>query len=98
MEISFKVVQKEDYTVVHFELGGPIEPKDLQQIKPPAVNLAKGVVLSGRGPIWLYGFLIHHYHPAKFVAIFDPRLGAVIVETHTPERKVGEVIEVDDPP
>ncbi|MEM3974484.1 MAG: CRISPR-associated ring nuclease Crn3/Csx3 [Thermofilum sp.] len=94
MKVSFKVIQREEYTVVHFDLEGVLEPRDLQSVKPPAVNLAKGVVLSGRGPIWLYGFLVHHYHPAKFVAVYDPRIGAVVVETHTPEREVGEVIEV----
>lgn len=52
-------------------------------------------MLSGRGPIWLYCYLIHYYQPTKFIATFDPRIGAVIVESHNPDYKVGEIIEVN---
>jgi len=53
------------------------------------------VVLSGRGPIWLYCFLTHFYHPTKFIAVYDPRIGGgVIVETHTPGYSVGDTLEV----
>lgn len=56
----------------------------------------KGVILSGRGPIWLYCFLTHYYHPTKFIATYDPREGgAVIVESHSPEYKVGEVLKIE---
>jgi len=55
----------------------------------------KGIVISGRGPIWLFGTLIHEFHPAKWVACFDPRLGGgVVVQSHDPEVKVGDVVEV----
>ena len=97
-KLSFKVVEGSEYTLVHFELAGVLEPGDLQEVKPPAVNPKKGVVLSGRGPIWLYGYLSHYYHPTKFTAIYDPRLGAVVVETHTPERRIGEVIQIEELP
>lgn len=93
--MKFKVIKGKDYTIVHFELEGNITPSILQEIKPPKVDGAKGVVLSGRGPIWLYCYLVHHYHPTKFIAIFDPRIeGAIIVESHSQDYKVGEVIRV----
>jgi CRISPR-associated protein Csx3 len=60
------------------------------------VNGTKGIILSGRGPIWLYCYLTHYYHPTKFIATYDPRLnGAVIVESHTKDYKSGELIEVN---
>jgi len=93
--MNFKVVEKENYTIVHFELESNITPEILKKLEPPKVNSTKGVILSGRGPIWLYCFLVHHYHPTKFIATFDPRIGAVIVESHSQEYKVGEVIKVD---
>ena len=97
MEIGFKVKEKENYTLVHFELEGSIIPEILKKVKPPKVDGTKGVVLSGRGPIWFYCYLVHHYHPTKFIATYDPRLGgAVIIESHEQGFKVGEIIEVED--
>jgi CRISPR-associated protein Csx3 len=39
---------------------------------------------------------IHKAHgsPAGAVATYDPRLGAVVVVTHSPEYKEGQVIDV----
>ncbi|MEM4094748.1 MAG: CRISPR-associated ring nuclease Crn3/Csx3 [Thermoplasmatales archaeon] len=92
-EIEFKINEMENHTVLYFELKNTIAPESLEKIEPPKVNGTKGVILSGRGPIWLYCFLTHHYHPTKFVAIYDPRLGgAVVVESHTSGLKVGNLI------
>ena len=95
--IEFKIEEKSDYTIVHFELKGPLAPADLREVAPPQVKGVKGVILSGRGPIWLYCFLAHNYHPTKFIATYDPRLGgAVIVESHSSEFREGEVIELEN--
>lgn len=74
-EINFKVKEEEEYSILSFEIDGVISPEDLIVLTPPKVNGSKGVILSGRGPIWLYCFLTHFYHPTKFIATFDPRLG-----------------------
>jgi len=93
--VKFSLEERDEYTLVSFELTGIISPEILSNLNPPKVNAAKGVVLSGRGPIWLYCHLIHHYHPTKFVATYDPRLeGAVVVESHTPKYKAGDIIKV----
>ncbi len=92
--IQFKVEEK-DFSVVEFSLEGPISPEVLKEIEAPRVNPRKGVVISGRGPVWLYAYLTHEYHHAKWVATYDPRLGAVVVQTHDPAVKAGDVIEVD---
>jgi len=93
--MNFKVIEKKDYTIVHFELEGSMVPRVLRELKPPKVNGAKGVILSGRGPIWFYCYLVHYYHPTKFIATFDPRIGAVVIESHSQDYKVGEVIKVN---
>ncbi len=91
--IKFTTDEKEHWTVVSFELNDVISPGDLSNLIPPNINSVKGVVLNGRGPIWLYCYLAHYYHIATFVATCDPRLGgAVVVESHTLEFKVGEII------
>jgi CRISPR-associated protein Csx3 len=99
--IKYKIENiKENLTLIHFELPRELEPQDLKKIKPPdpvenkfSENI---LILSGRGPIWLYGFLIHFYHPVKAIAIFDPRLnGAVVIESHTKEIEVGDLIKIE---
>ncbi len=99
--INFTVRGKDYFTLIEFELKRELEPEDLKKINPP--DPIKGgfssdlIILSGRGPIWLYGYLIHFYHPTKAIAIFDPRLeGAVVVESHSKEFKVGDTIKIKE--
>jgi CRISPR-associated protein Csx3 len=88
-------VREEEYSIVSFEIDGVISPEDLAALTPPKVDGSKGVILSGRGPIWFYCFLTHFYHPTKFIATYDPRLeGAVIVETHSLEHAIGSVLNL----
>lgn len=92
--IKFTLKEEKEFTLVSFEMDEVLIPEDLAALTPPKVNGAKGVILSGRGPIWLYCFLTHFYHPTKFIATYDPRLeGAVIVERHASEYKIGSVIK-----
>ncbi len=94
--IKFDVRELEEYTLVEFKLEEPISPEDLKEMRPPRVNPQKGVILSGRGPIWLYGALIHEYHPTAWVGTYDPRLGkAVITESHRPNKKIGDTVDVE---
>ena len=92
-EIKFNVRESDEYSLITFEIEGVLSPEDLAALTPPNVDGSKGVILSGRGPIWLYCFLTHFYHPTKFIATYDPRLGgAVIVETHSLEYAIGTVL------
>jgi CRISPR-associated protein Csx3 len=93
-EIKFSMREEDRYNIVSFEIDGVISPEDLVAIAPPKVDGSKGVILSGRGPIWLYCFLTHFYHPTKFIATYDPRLGgAVVVESHAKGYHVGMVLK-----
>jgi CRISPR-associated protein Csx3 len=57
------------------------------------------VVVEGRAPIWRYGMAFHKLHgsAAAAVAVYDPRLGAVIVASHHPDYREGQVLEVSLP-
>lgn len=92
--ITFKTNRKDTCTVVEFEIEDNVcTPDVLTTLKPPEVDATKGVILSGRGPVWLYGCLLHHYHPTAWVATFDPRIGGgVVVASHTKDIQTGEVI------
>jgi CRISPR-associated protein Csx3 len=49
--------------------------------------------------IWRYGMALHRLHasPAAAIAFYDPRLGAVVVATHSREWQVGQVVDVTMP-
>ncbi|MCX7941985.1 MAG: CRISPR-associated ring nuclease Crn3/Csx3 [Dictyoglomaceae bacterium] len=90
----FEVIEKEKCSILKIKLKEPIEPSILKRVNPPVINYKKGLIISGRAPIWLYGFLIHYYHPTPFIGIYDPRLGVVIIQSHVSSVKVGEVMDV----
>ena len=94
--IKFDAKERKEYTIVEIKLDEIISPEELMNLNPPKVNGMKGVIISGRAPIWLYCFLTHFYHPTKFVGVYDPRIGAIIVESHTKDKKVGEIIKMEE--
>ena len=86
----------EQYTLVEFTIpNNVLEPATLGNLHPPKVDGTKGVIISGRGPTWLYGYLCHTYHPTAWIGFYDPRLaGAVVVQSHKPGIQVGQVLPV----
>lgn len=73
-----------------------IAPENLAGLRLPAgLDPRKGVLLSGRAPMWLYAYLVHECHPTLWVACFDPRLGAVVVSTHSTQVRVGQVLPLE---
>ena len=76
----------------------PITP-DEPLPRPPEIPRGALVILEGRAPIWRYGMALHRLHgsPAGAVAVYDPRLGAVIVASHRSEWREGQVVEVRPP-
>ena len=77
----------------------PITP-DEPLPRLPDIPRGALVVIEGRAPIWRYGLAFHLLHgsPAGAVAVFDPRLGAVVVASHHPNWREGQVIDVVLPP
>jgi len=86
----------ESIIVYHIGVPGPITP---DEPLPPLPEIPRGalVVIEGRAPIWRYGQAWHRLHgsPAGAVAVYDPRLGAVIVMSHCMKYKEGEIIDVE---
>ena len=81
--------------IIHWDIGveAPITP---EEPLPPMPEIPRGsvVVVEGRAPIWRYGMALHALHgsPAAAIAFYDPRLGAVVVASHTPGIRPGQVI------
>lgn len=57
------------------------------------------VVVEGRAPIWRYGMAFHLLHgsAAAAVAVYDPRIGAVVVASLNPGFREGQIPDVDLP-
>lgn len=83
--------------VVFYSLGVD-QPITTQEQLPPLPEIQRGalVVIEGRAPIWRYGMAFHLLHgsPAGAIAVYDPRLGAVVIASHHPDWKEGQVIEI----
>lgn len=62
----------------------------------PAIPRGGLVVVEGRAPIWRYGMAFHKLHgsPAGVIAVYDPRLGAVVIASHVPGFHEGQIIDV----
>ncbi|MBD1821813.1 CRISPR-associated protein Csx3 [Cyanobacteria bacterium FACHB-DQ100] len=77
---------------------GIINPQDMKALKlPKTMQFHQGVVIEGKAPLWLYGYLVHECHPAPWVGCYDPRLGAIIVATHSHAVAAGQILEIDLP-
>lgn len=100
--ISWNVSLFEKFTLCDFSIaseGGLFEPHSLNKAKlPEGLEMSKGLILSGRGPIWLYGYLVHLSHTFAWIALYDPRLaGAVVIERHVKNApEVGEIIKLSE--
>ena len=80
--------------------GGVIEPKELKEVDEMARDLSskldttKPVIISGRGPHWLYAVLVHNLHFASVLATWEPRVKkGRIVEAPTKEL-LGKAIDI----
>lgn len=86
--------------IIYYSIGvdHPITP-DEPLPTLPAIPRAALVVIEGRAPIWRYGLAFHRLHgsPAGAIAVFDPRLGAVVVASHNPEWREGQILDITPP-
>lgn len=85
------------FRMVRFEIpGGVTTPEEFASAVAEAEKGLPGplpVLISGRGPVWGYGMLIHPAHPTPIVGTYDPRLGGyVVVATHDKKYALGQVI------
>lgn len=84
--------------IVRYAIG-VIEPITPDEPLPDLPPIPRGslVVIEGRAPIWRYGLAFHRLHgsAAAAVAVYDPRLGAVVVASHHPDFRDGQIINIE---
>ena len=83
--------------IVWYSIGvtQPITPNEPLPTLPEIPRGAV-VVVEGRAPIWRYGFAFHLLHgsAAGAIAVYDPKIGAVIVASHSPGVEEGDVLDI----
>lgn len=86
---------KENMKKIIYDIGvdAPISPNEMLPEVPAEISAGTIVVLTGRAPIWRYCQAFHKVHGlACAIATHDPRLGDVVVASHTPGLKEGDII------
>jgi|GEM_PF-267236 len=86
------------YVIYSIAVSSPITPSE--PLPPlPAIPRGSLVIVEGRAPIWRYGMALHllHASPAAAIAFYDPRLGAVVVASHSKKWSAGDIIDVTLP-
>jgi|GEM_PF-1607502 len=98
----FKFIDKElenfgSTRIIEFSIPGgvttPVEfAEAVEEAGKELYPMNRGIVISGRGPIWGYAMILHAAHPTRWIATMDLRLGCVVVQSHTPEISCGDTI------
>lgn len=86
---------KDTIVVYHIGVEEPISP-DVPLPEFPEIPRGCIVALEGRAPIWRYAIALHRLHgcPAAALAVYDPRLGGVIVQSHSPDYREGQIVNM----
>jgi CRISPR-associated protein Csx3 len=87
-----------DFQLLDVLIGGNgvADHRDLSLLHfPEEPDLQKGIILAGRGPIWLYTYLTHLCGRAAWVAVMDPRHGAIVIKGDG-ARPAGSTIPFED--
>jgi len=98
-KILLKVIKgNKDFQVLDITMNGLLDPEDIRNLQlPKGIDYTKGVIISGKSPVWLFSYLVHLLHISKWVATFDPRKGAIVVQSHDSKSpQAGDVIPLDD--
>lgn len=80
---------------LEFNIKDVLEPEILKEISLPKIDSSKPLIISGRGPQWLYAFLAHHYHFIRILAAYEPRADVGIVVSSVNEKDVGLGIDIE---
>lgn len=90
--------------IVNFEIpGGVTTPEEAAQFVSENAALFippehHGIILNGRGPVWVYGMAIGEAHASTWIATADPRLGAVVIRRYREDIERGTQIAIPTQP
>lgn len=95
--MKWKVIDTDEFQILHFPRQ-TYDPGILKSLTLPHLDKGKGVVISGRGCIWLHAYLVHECHPHPFVATYEPgSRGAIVIQRHKPRcPELGSVLPLKE--
>ena len=97
-EIAFQTEKREDFTVLHSSLRTPnLDYSQLSGLNVPEVSSARGIIISGRLPLWLSSSLALSYQQSSvpWLAGYYPQLeGAIVLASSISEHRVGDLIPI----
>ncbi len=74
------ITLQDPYVWVELSLpGGYLDYGEIEQVRLPQVPADKGVILSGKLPLWLWTAAARAYRMAPWLGIYQPQLGAQAV-------------------
>lgn len=95
-EITFEVENRKDCTLFHCYLHNQnLAYAQLGGLNVPVLPIDKGVILSGKLPLWLFSALTHFYQQAHlpWIAGYYPqRESCVVVYSRVPDHVPGDLI------
>jgi mRNA-degrading endonuclease toxin of MazEF toxin-antitoxin module len=92
--LTFKAFEDEQFTLVQFLSPRTLQTEQLATIVPPAVNPAKGVVISSSAPYWVIGTVALAYaKSAAWVACTQKEGNAVVAISSDKARPQGTQID-----
>lgn len=81
--------------MVLYSIGAGTVTPETPLPEVPAIPRGALVIVEGRAPVYRYGMAFHRLHGlASAVAVYDPKLGAVVVASHTTEYCEGDILDV----
>ncbi|MCS7260340.1 MAG: hypothetical protein NZ765_06115 [Anaerolineae bacterium] len=90
----------EHYTWVELVLpGGYLDYAEVEQVRLPRFPSDRGVILSGKLPLWLWTAAARAYRMAPWLGIYQPQLGtqAVVVAAHVRQMRPGMLVACELP-
>jgi CRISPR-associated protein Csx3 len=99
--INIHVDAHEDVTILTARLlNDHLEYEIVSSVPFPPIPADRGLILSGRMPLWLFTALVRLYDSpdVPWIACYEPRkAGAIVVASHIPTHTVGQIVPVTLP-
>ncbi len=79
--------------------GGYLDYAEIERVRLPRIPADKGVILSGKMPLWLWTATARAYRTAPWLGIYQPQLGhqAVVISTSKGRLRPGMLISCEIP-
>ena len=92
--IPVRVTENDEHVHLDFHVNKYLDYMETIKLPIPSLDNKRGLVLSGRLPLWMYSGLALAYRSAPWLAVYQPKLQnrAVVVHSRVPHHQSGDLI------